>query len=119
MSILAAGTAVGLAGGLPLVPLATMSPVLMLASGLAGLNVLLLAALTTVWVRNYRTFRTPTVAGLAAFGGVLLIENVAAIYFYLSTRMLYSGDPLATRAVLALRALELVAVAFLTYVTMQ
>jgi len=92
---------------------------LMIAAGLSGISVALLLALIAVWVRNYRTFRTPLTLGLIAFGAVLLIENVLAIYFFFSTGMLYSGDPLALRALLSLRALQVIALAFLTYVTMK
>jgi hypothetical protein len=96
-----------------------MNTTLLLASVLSGLSILLLLGLTAVWVRNYRTFRTPLTLGLLAFGGVLLAENVLAIYFFFSTGMLYSGDPTARRAILLLRALQLCALGFLTYVTMQ
>ena len=92
---------------------------LMIAAGLSGFSVALLLALIAVWVRNYRTFRTPLTLGLIAFAGVLLLENVVAIYFFFSTGMLYSGDPLAQRALLSLRALQVIALSFLTYVTMK
>ena len=61
----------------------------------------------------------PVTGGLAACGALLLAENLVAVYFYLSTRMLYSGDPVAQKTVVVLRTLELLAVGFLTYVTMQ
>jgi len=96
-----------------------MNTNLMIAAGLSGVSVALLLGLIAVWVRNYRTFRTPLTLGLLAFGGVLLFENVLAIYFFLSMGMLYSGDPFAQRALLSLRALQVVALAFLTYVTMK
>lgn len=89
------------------------------AAALAGLNVLLLLGLTAVWVRNYRQFRTGMVAGLVAFGAVMLLENAAALYFFFSMRMLYSGDPGVQRAVAVLKALEALALAFLTNVTMR
>jgi len=89
------------------------------ASGIAVVNIVLLGLLTTVWARNYRTFRTPLLLGLVAFGSVMLAENVVAIYFFFSMKMLYSGDPTVQRAVLVLRGLQLVAIAFLTWVTMQ
>jgi len=88
-----------------------------IASGIAVVNVLLLALLTTVWIRNYRTFRTSLVLGLVAFGVVMLAENVVAIYFFFSMKMLYSGDPSVQQAVLVLRALQVVALGFLTWVT--
>ena len=90
-----------------------------IASGLAVVNIVLLALLTTVWVRNYRKFRTPLVLGLVAFGAVMVVENVVALYFFFSMKMLYSGDPTVQQAVLVLRGLQLVALGFLTYVTMK
>jgi hypothetical protein len=94
-----------------------MQPTLLIASALSGLSILLLLALVAVWLRNYRTFRSSLTLGLVAFGVVLLAENVLAIYFFFSTSMLYSGDPVAQRALVVLRALQVCALAFLTYVT--
>jgi hypothetical protein len=96
-----------------------MNTGLMIAAGLSGISVALLLGLIAVWVRNYRTFRTPLTLGLIAFAAVLLFENVLAIYFFFSTGMLYSGDPFAQRALLSLRALQVIALVFLTYVTMK
>jgi len=90
-----------------------------IASGLAALNVLLLAALGFVWLRNYRRFKTPLVLGLLAFAVVMLVENLAAIYFFLSMGMLYAGDTLAQQFVAVLRGLQFLALTFLTYVTWQ
>ncbi|MFC4553078.1 MULTISPECIES: hypothetical protein [Halorussus] len=90
-----------------------------LASGLAVVNIVLLGLLTAVWVRNYRKFRSSLVAGLLAFAVVMLAENVTALYFFFSMKMLYSGDPTVQWAVLVLRGMQLVALAFLTWVTMK
>ena len=97
----------------------TMETTIMAASALAGLNIIFLAALTAVWIRNYRTFRTNLILGLVAFSLVLLIENAVAVYFFFSMQSLYAGDVGVQRAVLVLRALQLVAVVFLTYVTVK
>ena len=91
----------------------------MIASGIAGVNILLLAGLTAVWVRNYRTFQTNLILGLIVFGSVMLLENAAAIYFFFSTKMLYSGDPGVQTAVAVLRGMQLVALLFLSWVTMR
>jgi hypothetical protein len=104
---------------LPLASMPAMAPWLLAATGISVLNALMLAALTVVWIRNYRTFRTPMTAGLAAVGGLQLSENLVAVYFFVSTRMLYSGEAVAQQTVVVLRVLELLAVGFLTYVTMQ
>ncbi|WP_148416682.1 hypothetical protein [Haloferax sp. KTX1] len=89
------------------------------ASALSGVNIVLLAALTAVWIRNYRTFRTSLVLGLLAFAVVMLVENAVALYFFFTMQSLYSGDPHVQQAVLVLRGLQLVALAFLTYVTVR
>lgn len=92
---------------------------ILIASALAGVNIVLLAVLSVVWVRNYRTFRSTLVLGLLAFGLVMLVENATALYFYFSMTMLYSGDPTVQTAVAVLRALQFVAIAFLTWVTLK
>lgn len=89
------------------------------AAAIAGVNLLLLTGLTGVWVRNYRTFGTKFVLGLIAFAAALLVENAVALYFFFSMASLYAGDPGVQTAVLVMRAVQLVAVGSLTYVTMK
>ena len=89
------------------------------AAALSAVNVLLLLALTAVWADNYRQFQSGMVGGLVAFGAVMLVENAAAIYYFFSMQMLYSGDPGVQQAVAVLRGLQAVALTFLTYVTMR
>ncbi len=87
---------------------------------LSVLNSALLAVLLSVWISNYRQFRSNLVLGLVGFSAVLLIENLFAVFFFFrSMAMLYSSDPLVGEIVVAVRLLELVAIAFLTYVTLQ
>ncbi|MFB6088053.1 MAG: hypothetical protein ABEJ85_05980 [Haloarculaceae archaeon] len=90
-----------------------------IASTLSGLNALLLLALSVVWLRNYRTFRTNLILGLLAFGVVMLAENLVALWFYFDMAMLYSGSVAAQQTVVVLRGLQFLALVFLTYVTMQ
>nr|WP_276259724.1 hypothetical protein [Haloglomus sp. DT116] len=96
-----------------------MNTTLALATALSVLNSLALAGLLVVWLRNYRTFRTPMTLGLVAFAAVLLVENLVAVYFFFSMQSLFAMSTTAETAVLAMRALQSVALAFLTYVTMQ
>jgi hypothetical protein len=96
-----------------------MGPLIQAASALAGVNIVFLGLLTGVWLRNYRTFGTSLVLGLVAFGGVMLVENAVALYFFFSMQSFYSGDPHVQQAVLVLRGLQLLAVVFLTYVTLK
>jgi len=99
--------------------MAGMTPYLTVASALSGLNVVLLAALTVVWIRNYRTFRTPMTLGLLGFAVVLAIENFVALGFFFSMGMLYAGNETAQLAVVGMRTLQFLAVLLLTYVTMK
>jgi hypothetical protein len=96
-----------------------MTPWLTVATTLAALNVLLLLALGAVWLKNYRTFRSNLILGLLAFAAVMLLENLVAVYYFFSMEMLYVGSAGAQQSVLVLRALQFVALLFLTYVTMQ
>jgi hypothetical protein len=89
------------------------------ASALAGVNIVLLAVLTGVWLRNYRTFRTPLVLGLLAFSVAMLVENGLAVYFFFSMQSFYSGDPHVQFAVLVLRGVQFVAIVVLTVVTLR
>lgn len=92
---------------------------ILIASGLAAMNLLLLTALSIVWLRNYATFRTSLILGLLAFGAVMFAENALALYFFFSMQMLYSGDPTVQTSVAVLRGLQFVALLFLTWVTMK
>lgn len=94
-----------------------MSTELTAAAGLAGVNVVLLVGLGAIWLRNYRTFRTTLVLGLVAFASVLLVENLAALYFFFSMEMLYAANPGIHSVVLVLRGLETIALLILAYVT--
>ncbi|UIP00242.1 hypothetical protein Hbl1158_02405 [Halobaculum sp. CBA1158] len=87
----------------------------------AGLNVVLLLGLSYVWGRNYGRFRSKHTLGLAAFGLILLAENALALYlFYVHADLsawIAAQAPIAHRAMGGLRVLELVAIAFLAWIT--
>nr|WP_247418453.1 hypothetical protein [Halomarina salina] len=92
---------------------------MLLATALAGVNLLLLGVLTAIWLRNYRTFRSGMVAGLVAFGAVMFVENAVAVYFFFSMQSLYAMDPGVEQVVALLRGLQALALTFLTYVTVK
>lgn len=96
-----------------------MMTALTIATLFSAVSIVLLLALTAVWVRNYRQFGTPLVLGLVIFGVVLLLENAVAIYFSYGMSMFYASDPVVQQAVAILRGLQLVAIAVLTWATMQ
>jgi hypothetical protein len=88
------------------------------AVSLAAVNLALLLVLVTVWVRNYRTFRSQMLLGLILFASVLALENVIALGAFLSTEMVYAGGKQAMYALVAFRGLQFLALAFLTVVTL-
>ncbi|MFB6146377.1 MAG: hypothetical protein ABEJ08_01660 [Halobacteriaceae archaeon] len=49
----------------------------------AGANVVLLAALGSVWLRNYRRHGAAHTLGLLVVGAFLVVENLLWLYFYL------------------------------------
>lgn len=57
--------------------------------------------------------------GLAAVGGVMLPAELLAISVFFRMASFYAGDPVVQQAVLLLRALQIVALAFLTDVTVR
>jgi hypothetical protein len=96
---------------------------LTLAAVAAVVNVAVLAGLNGIWLRNYRQFRSKHTLGLALFGLLLLAENLLALYVFAVHPGLHAwlaaSAPLAQSAMLALRVLELTAVGFLAWVTLD
>jgi len=92
-----------------------MSTLLTVARVAAVANVVLLLALAAVWASTYRQVRSKQTLGTLVFALLLLAENALAFYYYT-----FSGLELTTpaiRAMMVLQVLELVAIAFLTWVT--
>jgi hypothetical protein len=88
----------------------------------AGLNILLLGVLLTVWGRNYLDLRSKHSLGLMVFATLLLLENVVALYIYLLDPTLSvwfsSAVPaIAWQGMMSLHVLETVGVAFLVWIT--
>lgn len=59
-----------------------MSSLLNLAVAAAAVNLVLLAILGSVWLRNYRRHGASHTLGLLVFGGFLGVQNVLWVYFY-------------------------------------
>lgn len=93
------------------------------ARGAAGINVLLLLGLGWVWVRGYRSHGATHTLGLLIFAGVLLVQNLLWLYLY----VLHPDFVAWFRAtgtdvrigVALLCGLELVALAFLSWITFR
>ena len=84
-------------------------------------NVALLVGLGTVWVRNYRRFRSKHTLGLAVFAGLMLAENGLALYFFTMHPQLSAWYPRTPEpsqiAMMFLRVLTTGALVFLAWVT--
>jgi hypothetical protein len=91
----------------------------LIATALSGLNGVLLLVLVSVWFRNYQTFGSRLTLGLVAFALALLVENALAVYFFFSAEALYGMGSTVQMAVIAMRVLQFVALAFLTYVSLE
>lgn len=88
----------------------------------AGFNVVVLAALVVVWVRNYRQFHSKHTLGLLVFGTLMLAENGLALYFFTVDPALSSWFQTAVPeppefAMMALRLVTSGALVFLAWVT--
>ncbi|MFB6089878.1 MAG: hypothetical protein ABEJ97_02355 [Halobellus sp.] len=59
-----------------------MSLLLTAARAIAVVNLLLLGALVSVWLRNYRRHGASHTLGLLVVGTFLAIENALWVYFY-------------------------------------
>lgn len=91
------------------------------ARGAAGVNVLLLLALSYVWLRNYRRHGAAHTLGLLVVGVFLLVENLLWLGFYVFHPAFIGwfvnagADVQIGMAMLC--GLEFVALAFLTHLT--
>jgi len=88
----------------------------------AGVNVALLAALLSVWGRNYLDLRSKHALGLAMFAVFLLARNALSLYIYIVDPTLSawfnSAVPnIVWRALMALHLLETVGLAVLVWIT--
>lgn len=87
-------------------------------------NVAVLAGLSVIWARNYRSVPSKHTLGLLVFGLLLLLENALAIWFFAMDPSLskwfaseMTGPP--GDAMMALRVAESAALVFLAWVTLD
>lgn len=89
-----------------------------------GVNVLLLAVLIAIWGRNYAQLRSRQTLGMVVFAVLLLVENLFAFYVFSLDPVLslwFSNevpDP-AWQAMSVFHVVETIAIAFLTWVTLD
>jgi hypothetical protein len=94
-----------------------MSLTLEVARVAAGLNVVLLAVLSGIWLRNLRAIRSKQTFGSLLFAVLLLGENALAFYYYNFATIPLSAP--AVRAMMYLQILETAAIAVLVYVVWE
>ena len=83
---------------------------------LAAGSIAVLLGLLYIYVGNFRGLRSPLSAGLIVFAGLFLVENLAAMYFYLAMSN-WTGSGSYAIPMLVLNAAELVGFATLFYVS--
>ena len=83
---------------------------------LAAASIAVLVGLLYVYGTNYRHLRSPFSLGLIVFAALFLVENLAAIYFYVAMSGT-EGAGVAAMPMLALNAAELVGFTTLFYVS--
>lgn len=91
------------------------------ARAAAGVNVVLLLVLGSIWLRNYRQHGARHTLGLLVFATFLLVQNLLWLYFYVLHPdfvgwFVNSGTDVQVGVTL-LCGLELVALLFLTRIT--
>lgn len=89
----------------------------------AGVNLLILLALGSVWLRNYRRHGAAHTLGLLVFGAFLVVENVLWLYFYVFhpafVGWFVDAGPDVQVGMTLLCGLELVALVALARITLQ
>lgn len=88
----------------------------------AGLNVVLLAVLLSIWGRNYLEFRSKHTLGLSLFAIFLLAENALSLYIFivdptLSAWFASEVPNIVWRAMMILHVLQTIGLAFLLWVS--
>lgn len=83
---------------------------------LVGLNTILLVTLLVLYARMLREVRSRFTLGLVLFAGVLLVHNLAQLYFYVTMQDYFAGG--VVELVLVQNALATLAIGFLTYATL-
>jgi hypothetical protein len=86
-----------------------------LATIASGLNVVILVALISVYAKNYLKLRTNFGLGLTLFAALLLLHNLAAVYFQVMMIMYYTSEVAGFAFILnVLEALGLGALAYIS-----
>jgi hypothetical protein len=88
-----------------------------LATAASGLNVLILIALISVYARNYLKLKTNFGLGLMLFAALLLLHNLAAVYFQVMMIMYYTSE--VAGFALILNVLEALGLAILAYISLK
>lgn len=101
-----------------------MSILINIAQVAAGVNIILLLVLCYIWGSNYLELRSKHTLGLLIFAVFLLLENALALYVYLIDPELSlwfntAVPDIAWQAMLALHILEMIGIAFLTWVSID
>ncbi|HSB46897.1 MAG TPA: hypothetical protein VLD37_02700 [Candidatus Bilamarchaeum sp.] len=88
-----------------------------LATLASALNVVILAALIYVYARNYLKLKSNFGLGLMLFASLLLLHNLAAVYFQVMMIMYYTTEVAGFAFVL--NVLEALGLSILAYISLR
>ena len=88
-----------------------------LATIVSAINVLMLLTLISVYAKNYLKMRTNIGLGLILFASLLLLHNLAAVYFQVSMIMYYTSEVAGFAFIL--NVLEALGLAILAYISLK
>ena len=94
-----------------------MSMPMYISISLTSANIVLLAILTTIYVRNYLEIKAQFSLGLVTFSAILIIQKIFTLYFMIDAMHDYAdllGVPL-----LVLESLQLIAFSILAYISLK
>lgn len=87
-----------------------------LATIVSILNVVLLISLLWIYVKGYKIMKSKFALGLILFAGLLLIQNLMAIYFQFAMIMYYSAEVAGFALILnGLEALALISLGYISW----
>lgn len=93
-----------------------MNSLMEISAGVGIVNVVLLIALLTVYAKVYKSTRAVFTIGLMFFAGMLMLQNIIAVYAYFAMQPLYALGLLPYFAVIHIA--ELAGIAALLKVTL-
>ncbi len=69
-----------------------MAMIMVLTTIATALSAIMLAVLLWIYVKNLRQVRSKFTTGLVVFAGLMLLQNIVSLYYYITMMDLYVAD---------------------------